>query len=444
MATGLPHVPALGKGPKVGPGRSVGLALPKVPNTLGTAGLFSAPPKAKVAAPLNPYDAFTIADPYKASAIPGLANSSYASDVANDQKLAGMGYLTQAQRDAQAGNQASNATAIGSALAAQIAGIQQATVAQGNASGAALGAQNTATGSSGSGVAGLAGVAAPAGVSAPAVNAILGTQNAATGNLYGGLQSAALASGAQNAKQAYANEAVNVQNDQLNQAKTLASLLAGLASPSTRESTMTAANQTANAANTQSDLAIWTNLQNQELTDKTLNNKAAINRDDLINKTFLAGLSNTEKTNLANAGNTTKVKIANSGNRTKAQIAADNAAARAANTATTQSGANKRAAAANKTRLTAAQIAAKARVAAAGADAKGNKTYRGGVSVPVTTTDPITGLKTTKNQIKPKTFTASQWNAYLKSGPAGKRNLSILGLPNGSRVNPASITGNRS
>lgn len=427
MATGLPHVPALGKGPKVGPGRSVGLALPKVPKTLGTAGLFSAPPKQKVAAPLNPYDAFTIADPYKASAIPGLANSSYASDVANDQKLAGMGYLTQAQRDAQAGNQASNATAIGSALAAQIAGIQQATVAQGNASGAALGAQNTATGSSGAGVAGLAGVAAPAGVSAPAVNAILGTQNAATGNLYGGLQSAALASGAQNAKQAYANEAVNVQNDQQDQQKTLASLLSGLPSPSTRESTMTAANQTANAANTQSDLAIWTNLQNQELTDKTLNNKAAINRDDLANKSFLAGLSNTEKTNLAKINNQTKTTIAKNADITKTNVAASGNQSRAAIAAKNRAAANFRANQGNQTRLTVADIAA-------GKKIHGAKTYAVTVKYPATT-ELVQGKVTViPAKTKPVTVNEAQWDAYVASGKEGQRKLNRLGLPNGAKV----------
>lgn len=258
-----------------------------------------------VAKQTNPYDTFNVADPYNAAKIPSLANSSYASDVANAKTDAAMGYLTQAQRDAQAGNQAANVTSISNALAQQIAGIQQATVAQGNASGAALGAQNTATGSSGAGVAGLAGVAAPAGVSAPAVNAVLGTQNAATGNLYGGLQSAALASGAQNAKQAYANEAVNVQNDQLSQQKELASLLAGIASPSAREATYTSANTSVDAANKATDLTIWTGLENRALTAQAEGDKVGEAEAQLAEKKFEAGLSSADKLALGKLSATT-------------------------------------------------------------------------------------------------------------------------------------------
>lgn len=417
----VPRAPKVGAGSSVGP-LGIRAARPKkVTNPF-------APAPVKAAPQTSPYDQFQLPLPYQASQIPQQANTDYASDVANATKLASMGYLTPDQENARAASQASNVQGIAQSLRDQLAGIQTATVQQGNAGGAVLGGQNAATAASGNPVAGALGVPNTGVQGASGAQAVLGSQTAAGGNYLGGLEAAALSSGATNAAKATAAGASNIATDQSNIQKTLASLLAGTPTPAAREATMTQANTSAQSANLQTKLSVYQSLVNQASQEAALGEKAQATSDTLAANKYLRTIDDQTKVTTTNANNATKLATTSSNNRTKSQIAADNAAASGKRTAAQIAAANKRAADANKTKLSTAQIAANKKTSGKG--------YQVSYVLPATNVvDPNTGKLTLKPPaIKTKPVNAAVWQRYLNSGPEGRRKLSILGLPDKTKI----------
>ncbi|MBA3841045.1 MAG: hypothetical protein H0X39_00220 [Actinobacteria bacterium] len=413
------------------------------PKSLGLGGAVAGGVKLKkptIKAPrheASPYDQFMLQTPYASGQIHTLAQSGYNEDAANAQKLAGMGYLSNDQINAQATNRATQAQGVAASLRDQLAGIQQASVGQTNQMGATLATQNAATAASAPNIAGAP--ASPGVIGASGAQAVLASQGAGTGNYYGALQAAAASSGAQNAQKAYDAGLTGIQTNAANKQKTLASLLSGVAPVSARESQMTDANQKVTAANVQTKLATWQQLESDAQLQAQLGNKAASQASSQAAAQLLAQInqsgqtartSDTNATRLATTTSTNRTRIAttSSTNRTKAQIAADNAAARVT---------------AAKTAAAAKVTAAKTTAAAKTTDPKtGNayKSYKVTVMIPQpdkTGTDPITGLPSTTKQ-KPKrvvkTVPANVWNRFNASGPMGKRKLRILGVPEGSTV----------
>jgi hypothetical protein len=273
---------------------------------------------------VSPYDQFTLSDPFNPSQIQTTAQSAYNSDVANEQRLAAMGYPTAAATSADYAARGAAGNSVYQDLASRIAGIQQATVAQGNAGSAALGAQNAAAQASGGNIPG----APPTpGIPTAGAQAVLGDQTAAGGNYIGSLEAAALSSGSQANLRALAAGDVASANNANAQQRALASLLSGVPSESSRVSDMLKQNQTVDAANLQTKLNVYQNLVTAKTTADTLGNKnqQAIADRDL--KKYIAQLDNTSKVKLGIASANSRVAIANAGNRTRAQIAADNRAA---------------------------------------------------------------------------------------------------------------------
>lgn len=381
-------------------------------------------PKAQT---VSPYDQFTLNDPYAPGKINSLATSGYNTDTANAQKLAAMGYPTDSAVTADYAQRGATANGIQQALAAHLAGVQGVDVAQGNAGSAALGAQNVATQATAPHIAG-----APAAPSLPtgAAQAVLGSQTAAAGNYDSALQAAALSSGATAEQNANNAGLVAQQGNQQSIQKTLASLLSGVPSVSSRESTMSTANQSTDAANKQTALTIWTGLQNRALTAQAEGDKVGLAAADLGLKQYEASLSAATKRALGISTNQTKVTVAG--------INSTTSRANNLNTTATSTANNKRTNAtstANSKRSAAAK-----RATAAG---KTVKSYKVVYDAPVPGKDPITGLggndpKTGKPypptyKRMTKTVPAAVWDRFNKSGPVGKRKFAIIGVPEGSR-----------
>lgn len=333
--------PAAKPAPKTG-GSKTGAAISgvKIPKTVNPKSFFSPPPKIvppkKKAAPLSdPYSGFLMADPYNPTQIGPQAQSDYDADVARARGLAAMGLPTADQINAQAAQRAQQQQDIAGSLSAHLAGIQQASIAQGNAGTAALGTQNAATAATGNQVSSALGVP-NVGVQGDAgARAVLAGQTAAGGNYYGSLQAAALQGGSQNAQRALDQGHADLEaNDQTIQ-RTLASLLSGIDAPAKRVSSMTTANQQVDAANVQTKLSVYTNLVNQQQYAQATGSKEAINAANNALKKWETQQSNATKKALNIQDNTTRTTIAGNnaaaaGQRTAAQIKAANARAAAA------------------------------------------------------------------------------------------------------------------
>jgi hypothetical protein len=425
------NLPTPGESARLGPMR---VKAPLVPKTFTPK--IGKTPTVKKAAGVNPYDQFTLSDPYAPGKIQGLAQQGWAADTANAQKLAAMGYPTAAETAADYAARGTLANAAQQDLVAHIAGIQQAIVAQGNAGSAALGQQNAAAAASGGNIPG----APPTpGLPTAGAQAVLGAQTAAGGNYYGSLQAASLSSGAQANQRALDAGTVEANTNAQSAQRTLASLLSGVPSESSRESDMLKQNQTVDASNLQTKLNVYQNLVTAKTTADTLGNKTQQAAADRDLKKYIAQMGNTTKVKLGIASANAKVATTNANNRTKAQIAADNRAAAA-----------KRAAAANATSTANNQRTNKTSAAnnqrtnaAKGLTASGQaaKRYRVTVKVPgaVTIKNGQTSIGADKTVAK--VIPAAVWKKFMASGPQGKRKLAILGVPEGSKVNYNSATG---
>jgi hypothetical protein len=383
--------------------------------------LFGQQPKPAPQQTHSIYDQFTLPDPYKPGTLQQTATTGYNADVANAQKLAAMGTTPDAQIGADYAQRGQNVQNIYQGLAQQLAGIQTAQVAQGNAGAAALGAQT-------------AGLGAPAGV-----QAVLGANTAATGNYGGSLQAAALSAGAQNQKGVLdAGTLAQQSNDQSIQ-KTLASLLSGVDPVSKRVDTMRGANQQVDASNLQTKLGLFQSDETTKTAAIAAGDKAAYDAAVLKEKRDEAGLSNA----------------------TRLQLGLDSDRTKIATTSTTQAGATARAKTAAAARVKAAGLSAAAKKAAAdeaaatstsnnkrtnqtrrdttGATAAGGKpvkSYKVTVLLPASSSvDPNTGkLTQTPAKRVVKTVPANVWTKFNSSGPQGKRKLAILGVPEGSKI----------
>lgn len=304
---------------------------------------------AKKATPLNPYDAFSVANPYDPKTIDQTALSGYNEDVGHARDISQMGYLTPAQIDAQAQNRATQQTALGSSLAAALAGIQQSYVGQGNAAASGLGAQNAADAAGGARVMAASG-AAP--VAPPNVSALLGSQTASGANIYGADQAAALSSGNLGAQAALASGETLKQTTQADQAKGLAGLLANIASTSSRRTSMLGENAKAQAANKATDLSIWTGIENRRLTAAAQGDKVAEAKAALEERNLEAGMSSADRLAIASGAQATS--------------SSNNAATNATSTANSKR--------AQEAKVKAAKIAAAAKTGAAAARARGGLT----------------------------------------------------------------------
>jgi hypothetical protein len=324
------NLPTPGESARLAPMRVKG---PVVPKTFTTNPSKPKAPKAPKSAGVNPYDQFTLPDPYDPSKVGALAQSGYDADVANAQKLAAMGQPSSASIGADYAARGAASNQIFQALAQHLAGIQSASVAQGNAGSAALGAQNAAAAGTMPNIPG----AAPAGSPIPTqgAQAVLGAQTAATGNYGGALQAAALSSGTQANQRALDAGTIASQSNDQNIQKTLASLLSGVPLVSARQSSMLGENQKVDASNLQTKLSVYQNLVNQKQYAQTLGSKTAIAAADNALKQWTTQQSNATKNALNIQDNQTKITTTNATNRTRAQIAADNAAARVAAAKTT-------------------------------------------------------------------------------------------------------------
>ncbi len=313
----LPKTTGIGAGSKTG----AAIGGVKIPKTVNPKAFFSAP-KAKAPPPQqqthSPYDQFMLSTPYDPATINQTAQSGYDTDTANAAKLAGMGYLTTDQLNAQAANRATNAQGVAASLRDQLAGIQQASVAQSNAGGALLAQQNAAAAAGGPNIAGAP--PSPGVIGTGGAQAVIASQGAAGGNYYGTLQAAAASSGAQNAQKAYdaGNTAITTQNAE--KQKTLASLLAGVAPVSKRESDMTDANYKTSAANIQTKLSVYQQLVNQSQFAATTGNKLAMSKADNQLKQYEAQLSSADKRLMNIQDNQTRLDTTRSNNQTRAAI----------------------------------------------------------------------------------------------------------------------------
>jgi hypothetical protein len=402
-------------------------------NALPSWGRSLFPTQTHTAAPTHSAnDQFTLADPYKPGTLQTSATNAYNADVANAQKLAGMGVPTAQQTTADYAQRGANVNSVYQDLAAHLAGIQTAQVAQGNAGSAALGAQNAAIGA------------------APGVLPTTGTQAVLACEHRGDRQLRRIAPGrrrsprrAQNQKLLDAGTLAQQTNDQ-NVQKTLASLLSGLDPVSKRVDAMQTANGQVDATNIQTKYSEYTGLLNQQSQAAALGEKKLADQYGLEAKKYAtdAGLQKTisnNQTKLATTNQNNRTKVATTeltqtgaGKRTAAQIAAANKRARASNATST----------ANNVRTNTRE--AKSAAAAAAAKTTGGKpvkNYRVTIDVPqpdktqygqTVAQDP----KTTHQNIP-----AAVWTRYLKSGPPGKRNLAILGFPKGTIVHYNKATG---
>jgi hypothetical protein len=366
-------------------------------------------------------DSFLLPLPYAAGTINQTAQSGYNADAALAKQNAALGYLTPDQQTARAVQQGTEVQGLYSNLANQIAGIQHVGVDQTNAGTAQLGAQNAAAGATGNPVASATGVANPGVTGNVGAQAVLASQGAGQGNFLGALQGSALASGTAGYQHAINAGQSNIQQDQASQQKTLAQLLSGIATPSARESTMATANQSARAANLQTALSQYQSGVAQQEYYSSLGEKKQAAAQGLANQRILAGITQQGETARTDATNQTRAGISADTNRTRAQIAKDNAAARVT---------------AAKTTAAAKVAAAKKAAAAKGGAGATNKGYQVSYTLPETTQyDPATGnTKTVKAQLKTKPINAAVWQKYLDSGSPGHRKLSILGLPNKTKI----------
>lgn len=405
-----PYAPTSAESSRLGPMRAPS-AKPVVPKTFKP----KAPAKPKVAA----NDSFLLPLPYAPGQIDKTAQTGYNADAALAKQNAALGYLTPDQQTARAQQQGSQVQSLYSNLANQIAGIQHVGVDQTNAGTATLGAQNAATSATGNPVASATGTVNPGVTGNQGAQAVLASQGAGQGNFLGALQGSALASGTAGQAHALAAGQSNIQQDQASQQKALASLLSGIATPSSRESSMTTANQSARAANLQTALSQYQSGVAQQQYEESLGQKKQADAQGLANQALLAKYTQ--------AGETART---NSTNRTREQIAKDNAAARATAAKTT---------AAAKVKAAQTAAANKTKTAAAKTPSGGFKNYKITVDIPQpakTGKDPITGLPTStpqKDKRIVKTVPANVWNQF-NALPQGKRNLSIIGVPKGSKV----------
>lgn len=303
MALNLPNLSKVGPGSSTGLGiRTTGTGAPKALFT-GGGPRIKAPPKPQVSLS----DQFMLGDPYDPKQIGNLAQSGYNTDVSNAQKLAQMGQPTTQQITTDYAGRGSAENSVYQDLAQRIAGIQQATVAQGNQGSAALGVQNAAAAASGGHIAG-----APAAPALPtgAAQAVLASQTAAGGNYQGALQAAALSSGAQANQRAL--DAGTVASTTANNATQhqLASLLAGIDSPAKRAAAMAGENQKVDAANIQTKFSVYKDLVNQQQFAQASGDKRAIAAADVALKQWTTQQSNATKVQLGLAANATKTKVA--------------------------------------------------------------------------------------------------------------------------------------
>ena len=275
-------------------------------------------PKPQTQHSVSPYDQFTLPDPYKAGQISSLAQTGYNTDVANANKLASMGSPTDASITADYAARGVASNQIQQALADHLAGVQNTTVAQGNAGSAALGQQNAAVAASSPHIAG-APVAPP--LPTPAVQAVLASQTGAAGDYQGDLQRAALSSGAQYNQNAINAGTVAQQTNDTNIQRTLAQALAGLVTPSARATSMRTANQSTDAANIQTGLSIFSADETAKTAAIAAGNKQAYDAAALKEKADEARMSNTTKLKLGIASDKTKTAIATGNNLTKTEIA---------------------------------------------------------------------------------------------------------------------------
>jgi hypothetical protein len=357
-----------------------------------------------------------------------------------------MGYLSPDQETARATQQGANVKALYDSLAAQIAGIQQASVGQANAGSAALGAANTATGATAAPVSGALGVAIPGVQGSQGAQTVLGAQGAAQGNLLGSLQANSYAAGTSGQKAALAAGQSNIATNEADSQKTLAQLMAGLDPVSKRASaTCSTANGRGRRRRTcRRRLGIYQGFESAKSNALLAGQKDAYNKEVLDEKKWEAGQSNATKKALGIAADKTKILTTNA----------------------TQTGATTRAKTAAAARVKAAGLSAAARKAAAdkaaatstannkrtnqtrrdttGATAAGGtfKNYKVTVDIPQADkpgkVDKLTGLPGTpiKQPARrvSKPVPAAVWKKFLASGPPGKRNFAILGVPKGSNV----------
>jgi hypothetical protein len=382
---------------------------------------------------VNPYDEFTLQDPYKPGQINSLANSGYQADLANATKIAHLGYLSPDQETARATQQGANVKALYDSLAAQIAGIQQAIVGQSNAGSAALGAANTATGATAAPVSGALGVAIPGVQGSQGAQTVLGAQGAAQGNLLGSLQANSYAAGTSGQARALAAGQSNIATNEADSQKTLAQLMAGLDPVSKRTSDMLAANQSVDATNKQTLLGIYQGDRQAEQTAAALGDKdaqAAASRQSARDLALLTQKGENYRTTLTtNAAN----------GRSAASIDAANRRAANADQTKRELAAQKRTfdAAQSKLARGAALNLAEKKAVAAQAKAKGGvKNYYVTALLPATSAvDPNTGKLTQKPAYrKVLHVSAKVWDAFNTSGPAGQRKLSVLGVPEGTKI----------
>jgi hypothetical protein len=407
-----------------------------VPKTYNMGGGSKPPGTPKTASGVNPYDEFTLQDPYKPGQINSLANSGYQADLANATKIAHMGYLSPDQETARATQQGANVKALYDSLAAQIAGIQQASVGQSNAGSAALGAANTATGATAAPVSGALGVAIPGVQGSQGAQTVLGAQGAAQGNLLGSLQANSYAAGTSGQKAALATGQSNIATNEADSQKTLAQLMAGLDPVSKRTSDMLAANQSVDATNKQTLLGIYQGDRQAEQTAAALGDKdaqAAAARQSARDLALLTQKGENYRTTLTtNAAN----------GRSAAQIAAANRRAANSDQTKRELAAQKRtfdAAQAKLARGAALNLAEKKAVLANSKANGGAKNYYVTVTVPGTPLQAAIpgvapGRAATPAKRKVLHVSAKVWDAFNTSGPAGQRKLSVLGVPEGTKV----------
>lgn len=374
------------------------------------------------APPFDPYAGLLLSNPYDPKTIQSTAEAGYSADTARANELAQMGLPSNDALTQQAAARAQGLGEISQALQAHLGQIQQAVVAQGTQQAAQLaGMDQQATSGHVEG--------APVPTAPVAPTATLAGQTAGSGNYLGTVEAGAALGGAQNQTNAINAGATAVTNNDLDRQKALAGFLAGLPTVASRVSSMQDANQKTQAANAGEKLSVWTTLQNQIEQDKLSGDKTSLAEDQLAEKKWEAGQSNK-----------TKAAIAQNADQTRTSVAGINAGAR---TYSADSSAASKALAA-KTAVTVAKIRAGATITAADIRnvAKSKKPFKVTVNMPAVPTSTSGGTTTVKLPgRKNQTFTAAQWAKFLQSGPKGKRKLSILGLPEGAKIDYGSVSG---
>lgn len=378
----------------------------------------------------NPFGVFTQADPYAPGKIGALAQSGYDADAALAKTNSQLGYLTPAQIDAQAQNRVTQENALASSLADRLGQIQQASVGQGNAAGAALGSQDSASQQAANRVIGAAGgVAAP--TAPPAgLGAVLGSQTSAEGNLYGGLEAAAIQGGGVFGQKALDAAQTQKTTDQADQAKTLAQLLSGIATPSARSATMINANTGVESANKATELSIWTGLENRRATAAVEGDKKAEAAATLAERKYEAGLSSQDRRAIADETATTST---NNNIRTTNTTAAD--AALVAKTKKDVATINANARAAGKVHgLTPSQALAAAKAVVAIRTQKSGTKVTSPSQYSVTLRDPNPLATQPKPLlISPADYASGAWKKQVPKG------LTVQGTPLPSKTTPSTI-----